>query len=78
MSLPMFILCSKVLEYYYQLQPDGPIVRTSSNNHSQRLSTVSNTFEQDINLGYDLFFVLITGPKCLCMFICYSFAVVNG
>ena len=28
------------------------------------LSIVSNTFEQNINLGYDLDFVLITDPLC--------------
>ena len=34
-------------------------------NFSQCLSIVSHTFEQNINLyvGYDLVFVLITGPK---------------
>ena len=31
-------------------------------NFNQGLSVVSNTFEQNINLGYDLVFVLITGP----------------
>ena len=32
-------------------------------NFSQGLSIVSYTFEQNINLGYDLVFVLITGPE---------------
>ena len=31
-------------------------------NFSQGLSVVSNTFEQNINLGFDLVFVLITDP----------------
>ena len=34
-------------------------------NFSRGVSIVSNTFEQNINLGYDLVFVLITGPKDL-------------
>ena len=34
-------------------------------NFSQGLSIVSSTFKQNINLVYDLVFVLITGPLCL-------------
>ena len=31
-------------------------------NFSQNLSIVSNTFEENTNLGFDLVVVLITGP----------------
>ena len=34
-------------------------------NFGRRLSTVNDTFEQNINLGYDLVFALITGPYLL-------------
>ena len=33
-------------------------------NFSQGLSNVSNVFDQNINLGYDLVFVLQTNPMC--------------
>ena len=42
----------------------GLIIKTSSN-FSRGLSIVSNTFGQNINIGYDLVFVLITGSVCL-------------
>ena len=33
-------------------------------NLSRGLSIISNTFEQNINVGYDIVFVLITGRWC--------------
>ena len=42
----------------------GPITKTSSK-FKPGISIVSNTFEQNLNVGYDLVFISTTGPLSL-------------
>ena len=49
-----------VADFFQTLIKDRLLKRVL--NLSRGLSVVSNTFEQCINLGYDLVLVLITGP----------------